>query len=259
MNKKSNIGIQHFFELLWAMTEKELRARYKHTVFGFFWLVANPLLQMLIIGFIFKFFMKSEVQNYNYYLFLNLLVWNFFSLSLTKATPSIVNERALIKKATFPRSVIPLSIILSNLVHFLMALVLLFIPILFVNTLYIYNLLYIIPAFIFLMLFTIGISLLASALNVRFRDVNFFVQALLIIWFYATPIIYALDMIPYEYYWLWRLNPMTSILQFFQKSLLNMSLPGIGMIFVNTVIIIIILILGITVFSRKNKNFDDWV
>ncbi|MEK7801481.1 MAG: ABC transporter permease, partial [Pseudomonadota bacterium] len=88
------------------MTEKELRARYKHTVFGFVWLVVNPLLQMIIIGFVFTFFMKEPIKLYNYYLFIGLLVWNFFSLSLTKATPSIMFERALIKKSAFPRMVI---------------------------------------------------------------------------------------------------------------------------------------------------------
>ena len=82
-------------ELLIGMTEKELRARYKHTVFGFIWIVANPLLQMLVIGFIFPFFIRERIDNYNYYLFTGLLVWNFFSLSLTKATPSIVNNEVL--------------------------------------------------------------------------------------------------------------------------------------------------------------------
>ena len=114
-------NVHRFTELLVAMTEKELRARYKHTVFGFFWLVANPVLQMLVIGFVFTFFMKEPIKNYYFYLFTGLLVWNFFSLSLTKTTPSIVFERALTKKAVFPRAVIPLSIILSNLVHLILA------------------------------------------------------------------------------------------------------------------------------------------
>src|SRR3989344_1682486 len=107
--------LRHFWELLWSMTEKELQVRYKHTIFGFLWLIANPLLQMLIIGFIFPLFVKEPITHYSYYLFTGLLAWDFFFLSLSKATPSIVNERSLIKKSVFPRMVIPLSIILSNL------------------------------------------------------------------------------------------------------------------------------------------------
>jgi lipopolysaccharide transport system permease protein len=259
MQNMTKNDIQHFFELLFVMTEKELRARYKHTIFGFFWLVANPLLQMLVIGFVFTFVMKEPVKYYYYHLFIGLLVWNFFSLSLTKATPSIVWERSLIKKAAFPRSVIPLSIILSNLIHFLLALVLYIIPIIFLGTVTIIKIPVILFALFLLLVFTIGFCLLSTALNVRFRDVNFFVQALLIVWFYATPIIYSFTQIPNKYLWLWRFNPMTSIMQFLQFGFLGAYPPGVGMITSNILVIIIVFWLGFKVFRHESKNFDDWV
>lgn len=252
-------NVRHFLELLVAMTERELRARYKRTVFGFFWLVANPILQMLVIGFVFRFFMKSPIPNYNYYLFLGLLIWNFFSLSLTKATPSIVFERNLIKKANFPHAVIPLSIVVSNLVHLLAAFLLFLIPVVFLKTFTIWTIPATISAFVLLLAFTCGFSLLSSALNVRFRDINFFVQAILIVWFYATPIIYTFSFIPYKFIWLWRFNPMVSILQLFQFGILNFPLPGIGMLTANIVYIIILLTIGIFVFRRESKYFDDWL
>jgi lipopolysaccharide transport system permease protein len=250
---------RYFLELLLAMTVKELRARYKHTVFGFFWLVANPLLQMLVIGFVFTFIMKEPIKNYYFYLFTGLLVWNFFSLSLTKATPSIVFERSLIKKAAFPRSVIPLSIIVSNFVHLILAQFLFIVPLLFLGTLRPMSIIFALIAYGLLLLFTIGTSLVTSALNVRFRDINFFIQALLIIWFYATPIIYSFSVIPYKYIWLWRLNPMVSILQFFQHAFLDFPLPGIAMLSVNSAVIFIVFVGGIVIFQRESKNFDDWV
>ena len=250
---------QHFFELLFAMTEKELRARYKHTVFGFFWLVANPLLQMLIIGFVFTFFMKEPILHYNYYLFVGLLVWNFFSLSLNKATPSIVFERGLIKKSAFPREVIPLSILLSNAVHFLAALILFTIPVAFLGTLTSMSIVYILAGLLLLFIFTIGISLLTSALNVRFRDINFFVQAILIIWFYATPIVYSFSVIPYRFVWLWRLNPLTSVVQLLQHGFVAAPLPGPAMLSANILTTIVVCILGISLFRKESKNFDDWV
>lgn len=254
-----NSGAGHFFELLFAMTEKELRARYKHTVFGFFWLVANPVLQMLVIGFIFPLFVKQTVDNYYYFLFTGLLMWNFFSLSLNKATPSIVNERSLIKKASFPRAVIPISIILSNLIHYVAALCLFLIPLTFLKTLTLAS----IPTFIYalglLVIFIIGVSLLTSALNVRFRDVNFFVQAILILWFYATPIVYSLAQMPPRLLWLWRFNPLTSIMQLMQFSLLKSPMPGPAMLAANTLVIIVITVLGVLIFRDESKNFDDWL
>lgn len=251
--------VRHFFQLLFIMTEKELRARYKHTVFGFFWLVANPLLQMIIIGFVFQFFMKSAIPNYNYYLFLGLLVWNFFSLSLQKATPSIYFERNLIKKARFPHAVIPLSIILSNFVHLIVAFLLFVIPVVFLGTLTPASLWLTLLACVMLMAFTCGISLFTAALNVRFRDVNFFVQALLMIWFYATPIVYSFSFIPHRFIWLWRLNPMVSILQLFQSGILSFPMPGPGMLGANIVTILVTLLAGVVVFRRESRYFDDWV
>lgn len=252
-------NLHHFWELLWGMTEKELRARYKYTIFGFIWLVANPILQMLIIGFIFTFFMKESVEHYYYFLFIGLLVWNFFSLSLTKATPSIVNERSLIKKAYFPRAVIPLSIILSNFIHFVLAFLIFLIPVVFLGTLSFISIPYLLIAYCLLVIFTSGLSLFTCALNVRFRDVNFFVQALLMLWFYATPIVYSLSQMPPHLLWLWRFNPMTSILQLFQHALLDAPAPGPAMLASNVAVMVIITALGVLIFRDESKTFDDWV
>lgn len=250
---------QLFIDLLLGMTEKELKARYKHTVFGFLWVVVNPLLQMLVIGFVFRLFIKEPISNYYLYLFAGLLVWNFFSLSLTKATPSIVYERALIKKAKFPHEVIPLSIILSNMVNLLIALLLLSIPTAVLGLLQLLLLPQFLGALFLLLGFTCGISLLTSALNVRFRDISFFIQALLIIWFYATPIVYSITIIPYDLMWLWRVNPMTSIVQLFQHIFAGAPAPGWGMLTINLAVIAVTSFLGVLVFQRESKYFDDWL
>lgn len=248
-----------FFDLLLAMTEKELRARYKHTVFGFLWLLVNPVLQMLVIGFVFTFFVKEPIKHYYFYLFTGLLVWNFFSLSLTKATPSIVYERSLIKKATFPHAVIPVSIILGNLIHFFAAFVLTLVPLVFLGTLSLWRLPHLFIGFLLLVSLTTGLSLLTASLNVRFRDVNFFVQALLLIWFYATPVIYSLSQMPRHLLFLWRFNPMTAILQLFQYALVDAPAPGPAMLASNTFTIALTALLGILVFRHESRSFDDWL
>jgi len=108
-------------------------------------------------------------------------------------------------------------------------------------------------------MFTAGLCLLTSSLNVRFRDVNFFIQAILIIWFYVTPIVYALTMIPRSILWLWRFNPLISILQLLHMALLGLPGPGWGMLASNIAVILIITIIGIAVFQRESKYFDDWL
>ncbi len=249
----------HFWELLWEMTEKELRARYKHTVFGFLWLVANPALQMLIIGFIFPLFFETQIEHYSFYLFTGLLAWNFFSLSLSKATPSIVFERSLVKKAMFPRAVIPLSIVMSNFINYTVALVIFLIPVLFLNTLSLKSCIFFLVGMTALVVLAAGISLLTSALNVRYRDINFFVQALLIIWFYATPIVYAPSQLPEALLWLWRFNPLTSVIQLMHHALIQAPLPDAILLSYNALIIVAVSVIGVYIFSKESKNFDDWL
>lgn len=251
--------LYHFLDLLLGMTEKELRARYKRTLFGFLWVFINPLIQMLVIGFIFPFFIKEPIENYRLYLFTGLLTWNFFSLSLSKATPSIVYERALIKKARFPHAVIPLSIILSNAVNLIFAFFLLVPPALALHIFSLARLGHFLAGLLLLLGFTTGLSLFTSALNVRYRDVSFFVQALLIVWFYLTPIVYSIYFVPRAYIWLWRLNPMTSVVQFFQHAFVNFPAPGPAMITVNTFVTLSILVLGVWLFQKESKYFDDWL
>lgn len=241
------------------MTKREITTRYKNTLFGFLWVVINPLVQMFVIGFIFSFFIKVPISNYYLYLLIGLLVWNFFSLSLSKATPSIINERNLIKKAKFPREVIPISIILSNFVHLLIAFAILLVPVIFTGILSIYNLPRLLAGVGLLLVFTSGLSLLTSAVNVRYRDINFFVQALLIVWFYATPIVYSINVVPYKLMWLWRINPMTSIVQLFQNSLISAPPPGMGMLLANSLVCLVITSLGVGIFKKESKNFDDWI
>jgi ABC-type polysaccharide/polyol phosphate export permease len=118
---------------------------------------------------------------------------------------------------------------------------------------------YILCAILLVTVFTTGISLLTSALDVRFRDMAFFVQAALIVWFYATPIVYTINVIPHKFIWLWRLNPLTSVVQLLQYGFLNAAPPGIAMLTANIMTTIIITTLGIIVFRRESKNFDDWV
>ncbi len=259
MDQNTRKKIRLFFDLLAMMTEKELKARYKNTIFGFVWVFVNPLLQMLVIGSVFQFFIKQQVEYYFYYLFSGLIIWNFFTLSLTKATPSVVYERVLIKKAKFPVAVIPLSIILSNFVHFLLSLLIFIVPVLFIGTFSFTNIPYLFLGIILLLMFTSGLGLFTTALNVKYRDVYFFVQALILVWFYATPIVFTLSFIPREYVWLWFFNPLTVIIQLFQYALLGGVFPSTAIMLWNGLIILAVSCIGYSIFNRQSNSFDDLV
>ena len=239
------------------MTEKEIKARYKRAVFGFLWILLNPLLQMAVIGFIFSFFI--DIPNYFLFLFSGLLAWQFLSVSLSKATPSIVYERALLQKAKFPIEVIPLSIVLSNFFHLLVSYLFLIIFLLLSGNAKYPDILMLIPALIWLLIFTLGLALFFSSLNVIYRDVAFIVQTILVLWFYVTPVMYSLDLVPSEFYALYSINPLTSILELFHKSFLGREDPNINILVINLIISITVLFIGIVVFKKQQKHFIDWL
>lgn len=259
-----------WLDFLFAMTEKEIKARYKHAVLGFLWIIINPIIQMLAIGFVFQFFIPVKVDNYFLYLFAGLLPWNFFSYSVSKNTPMIINERSLIQKANFPREAIILSVVLSNLFHFLISLILLII-LLIADKIFLeaYSIIEIIQYFfkiglvsifvVWLAMLTSGFSLLFSALNVKYRDVNFVVQAIVPIWFYGTPIVYSIDLLPSVFRPFFYLNPMTAIIDGFHYSLLDQKFYSIDLLLLSLAVSLMIFFIGWKVFEKESKFFDDWV
>lgn len=219
-------------------------------------MVLNPIFQMIIIGTVLQFYLKVNIQEYFQYLFVGLLAWNFFSLSLGKTAPAFVNERNLLQKANFPRESLVVSIVLSNFVHFCIGF-LLVIPFLHIFQIHFWLFA---GMLVWLLAITLGLSLLFASLNVRFRDVNFFVQAIVPIWFYATPIIYSLELVPEKIQPLIFLNPLTVIFEYLHVALLGAS-TAVSLIQLAESLIIssAVITVGILVFSRENRNFADWL
>lgn len=261
-----------WFDFLFAMTQKEIKVRYKNAVLGFLWILINPIIQMLVIGFIFQYFIKLSVENYYLYLFAGLLAWEFFSYSVSKVTQSIVFERTLIKKAYFPREAIVLSIILSNAFHMIVSYVLFIVALgmyrmiwfsispvdSIVNSLVI--ILQCMPYIFLLLIFCSGLGLITSSLNVKYRDVNFVVKALLPVWFYATPVIYQLGMLPEKTSELIsKLNPMAFIINGIRSAVLQNHGGDNSLAIVPMIIILATALLGIIVFKNQSKLFDDWI
>lgn len=250
---------KHWLDFLLAMTEKEIKARYKFAVLGFFWIVLNPILQMLVVGLIFRYFVPISVENYFVFLLVGLLVWNFFSYTISKNTPMILNERGLIHKANFPRETIVLSIVFANLFHTLVGFFLLYgFAIAFLG-ISLMGILFFMLGLLLISALTVGLSLLFSALNVKYRDTNFAVQAILPLWFYATPIVYTRELLPENVRWLIALNPLTTILEIFQFAFLNKVFFSIYEVFYTIFFIAIILVLGWQFFIKEAPYFDDWV
>lgn len=247
-----------WWDFLVVMTNKEMRVKYKMTVFGFFWALLNPIMQMIIMGLVFQFFVPVKVDNYFIFLFSGLLPWNFVSSTVLRSTTIIINERSLVQKSKFPREILVLSVVLSNFIHLLISFGLLLVISLFSGNLswgWFYLPLIVLP----LVAMVSGISLLLAALNVRRRDVSFVAQVMIPLWFYISPILYTLDLLPEKYIWWFALNPLTGILDFIRAFLINVPIKNICVDFMSIIWCLILLVIGVFVFKRADKNFDEWI
>jgi homopolymeric O-antigen transport system permease protein len=210
--------------LIQSLVARELKARYRGSVLGFFWSFINPLLLLLIYSFVFTTVMPNRIeglQPYALFMFCGILPWTWFSSSLTEAAGSLISGGNLIKKVLFPAEVLPIVSVLANMVHFFLGL-----PIL-IAFLVIYqrppdpwDVLWFPIAVLVQLIFTAALGLFLAALTVHFRDVRDILANVLTFWFFATPIIYPWYQPGLERFrWFFNLNPFTHLAISYQEIL----------------------------------------
>lgn len=211
------------WELLRNLIRKDLKVKYKGSSLGFAWSLANPLLLLAVYTFVFQVVLKSGIDNFGFYLMSGLLVWNAFSGSVSAACGAVVGNANLVKKVRFPLLVLPLSAVGFSAVHFALQLAVLFVVMLgFGYNLLGPELLLLIPAGAVALLFTVALSVLVSALNVRYRDTQHLLDVALLAWFWINPMVYAFGLIQNrlnEWTWVYMLNPMAVVVTTFQRAI----------------------------------------
>ncbi|MCJ7472754.1 MAG: ABC transporter permease [Actinobacteria bacterium] len=197
-------------ELIFILTRKELKVKYRGSALGFFWSLLNPILTMLVYSFVFSIVLRGGVKEFAIFLICALLPFNFLQNSVNQGSGSIISNSNLVNKIYFPREILPLSIVFSNLINFFLELVALFVVLAFMGYKF-YLFLYILPVLIFIQIFlVVGMTLLVSALNVFFRDLQHLISIVMMVWFFGTPIIYPLSMVPERFQpYIKFINPMT--------------------------------------------------
>ncbi len=255
---------QYYIDFVLLLTKKEIQSRYKRTLLGFLWVILNPLLQMLIIGLVFQFFVPMKIENYFLFLFAGLLPWSFFTNSLLRTTPILVQERSLIQKAAFPRELLIVSAVLANLFHTLIAsLVFLLFLVLLQNSLlaglsFLFSRMFLFFIyFVIFLFFVLASCLIISAEYVKFRDLNFIVQLAVQLLFYAVPVVYSLDMLPEFFRQILYWNPLVSFIEVFRAITLGMSF-NVQITVLVGILSFIFLLFSLFIFKKESRNFDDW-
>ncbi len=251
------------WELLYLLAVRDLTVRYRQTIVGIGWAVLNPLLLMLVLSVFFGVLGRIGPAGVPYppFLFCGLVMWRLFESALGRTSDSLLSNVALIDKVSFPRFVLPMASVLSPLVDFAISLLVL------VGVLVYYNIMplteaLMIPAYIVVTVLTaLGFGLWLAGLNAHYRDVSQILQVLLRLGFYASPILYSLDLVPSEYHLAYALNPMVTVISATRYALCGsyeaIVAPTAGMWAVSLSVSVTALISGLFVFNRLEKRIAD--
>ncbi len=248
-------------ELIYFLTWRDIKVRYKQAVLGVGWAVLQPLLTVLIFTVIFGILLKTPSQGLPYPLFAlsALLPWQLFATALQRSSVSLVGNANLITKIYFPRLAIPLSTVLAALVDFGVSFIVLLMVMIYYGAWPGWRILWILPIVLLTLVTALSVGLWLSALNVQYRDIQHMVPFIIQVWMYASPIVYPIETIP-EGLWrsLYGLNPMVGVIQGFRWALLGGNPPDLTMV-VSMGVVLILLITGVYYFRRMEKTFADVV
>ncbi len=256
-------AVWEYRELLYFLVWRDVKVRYKQTALGVAWVILQPLISMVVFSLLFGQLLKvpSGEVPYPIFAYAALLPWNYFAASLTRSSTSLVGSAHLITKVYFPRLVIPISGVLSGLVDFAVAFLVLVGLMIYYGIVPTWAVVWL-PAFLLLALATaLGVGMWLSALNVRYRDVNYLVPFLVQVWMYVTPVVYGTTLIPERFRFLLALNPMTGVVEGFRWALLGRRLaearaPG-PLLAVSVGISLVILVSGAIFFRSTERTFAD--
>ena len=245
-------------ELLWVLTMRDIRVRYKQTVLGAAWAIVRPVLTMVIFSVIFGHLAKMPSDGYPYpvFVYAGLLPWIFFSAAIGASGQSLVGSANLVSKVYFPRLIIPLSSVGAGLVDLLISTGVLLAMMLWYGVDWTWHLLAA-PLLLVALVFTaLGIGTLLSALTVAYRDFTHLTPFLVQVWMYVTPVIFPVSLVPERWQWLLYLNPMTGLVEGFRSAFLGkpFDLAGIG---TSLAIAVAILAVGVTYFEKVERRFAD--
>jgi lipopolysaccharide transport system permease protein len=250
-------------ELIFFLTWRDLKVRYKQTILGVAWAVIRPVITMVIYSLIFGNLaqLDSEGVPYSIFTYVALLPWQLFSKAMNDAGRSMVSNRNMVTKIYFPRLVIPVSTILSGLADFLIAFVILIGMMIYFQVPITLNALYL-PLFLLLALVTaLGVGLWFSALNVYYRDVGYVLPFLTEVWKYITPVAYSAQYITGRWQFIYALNPMAGVVQGFRWALLGTTLDASALttMSISAFVAVVVLITGLFYFRRMERSFADMV
>lgn len=251
--------IWQYRELLYFLSWRDIKVRYKQTALGAAWAILQPVFTMVLFSLIFGRLAKipSDGIPYPIFAYAALVPWTFFANGLTQSANSLVSSQNLIKKVYFPRLIIPMSSVIAGAVDFVLAFAVLLGMMVFFGVFPTLNVIWL-PCFLALVLITaLGVGLWLTAINVQYRDVRYTIPFLTQFWLFATPIAYPSSLLQEPWRTIYALNPMVGVVEGFRWALLGTQTAPGPMIMVSAVAALTVLVTGAFYFRRAEKTFAD--
>lgn len=245
--------------ILSSLVSKDFKLKYRRSVLGVAWSVLNPLLMMCVLSIVFSFMFRYSIENYPMYLILGTILFNFMSGATSQGMTSIIGSASLIKKIRINKIVFPLEKVVFELVNFVVSLVAVVIVMAWFRIPPTPDLLLLPVLMIYTSLFSMGLSLLLSALAVFFRDVIHLWSVIITAWTYATPIFYPMELLPAELQTVMGFNPMYHYITYFRDIAMYGNTPGIAENAVCLGMALVTLGIGYAVFTKTQKKFILYV
>ena len=250
-------------ELLKNNVKKEVRGRYKNSILGVMWTFLNPLLQIAVYAMIFPYILKQQQPHYLIFVCVGLIPWSFFTTTIIQSTNTIIGNANIVKKVYFPREILPLSVVLSGAINFLIAAIIIIAFCIGGGKGITWHIV-IFPVILLLqMVLQLAISFVLAAVTVYIRDVEHFVQIVLMLMFYATPIVYStatLDASTKTAQFMKQiilLNPMTAIIEGYRSIFYTQTLPDFKSIGIWYIVSMVLLVVGWLIFKKLQKGFAE--
>jgi homopolymeric O-antigen transport system permease protein len=247
-------------ELIRNLVLKDLKLKYRDSVLGFLWSLANPLLLILVYSFVFGHMLRGGPPNYAYFLMVGVLPWNFFAQSLMMSTGSILDNGSLIRKVAIPMEVFPVATVLFNLAQYLLAMVVFFpMAFLFFKVSPTLSFMTFVPILLLQILFTLGLSFIISTATVFYRDIRHFTEIFLLLLFWLTPIIYDVQTVGDSLKTVLYMNPLTYFILAYQDALYYNSFSSPQRLTILIALTFSSLILGYSLFLFCKARFPEEV
>ena len=253
--------VWNYRELLYILAKRDIKVRYKQTIFGGLWAIIQPFFMMVVFTLFFGRLAKmpSDGIPYPIFVYAGLLPWTYFANALSASGNSLVGSANLITKIYFPRLIIPASASLAGLLDFFIATTVLGAMMIYYQFAPSINIL-LFPLLVSLtFLCAVGVGLWLSALNVEYRDIRYVIPFLIQVWMFLSPVIYPVSIVKEKYRWLLALNPMGGIIEAYRSSLLGHLPINWFQLVISTIIIFLLFTSGLYYFRKMERSFADVV